>query len=199
MSKSTIRTFGAAAAALTLSAGLVACGNDDENKDDNNGTETVVESVEATETASETTTVEASEGEQESDTAAAAADENGETVEVETQDGEKVLVPAGLKASMDEIERDNWGTPKSVESNDGKFLVTYDVEKNVAYSEETGGVKIVGGIANEWKNDGGLNNPIGLPTAPEQKNADDNGWTQDFQNGKIEVKFENGQWTANKS
>lgn len=54
MRNTTVRTFGAAAAALALSAGLVACGDD---KGETTTTETSVVETEATETNVETNTV----------------------------------------------------------------------------------------------------------------------------------------------
>ncbi|GAB3086781.1 LGFP repeat-containing protein [Corynebacterium aquatimens] len=188
MRNTTVRTFGAAAAALALSAGLVACGDD---KGETTTTETSVVETEATETNVETNTVTPSE-----DADAAGADAEGETVEVETQDGEKVLVPAELKKSMDDIERDNWGTPFKVVNEDDKYLVEYDAEKNVVYSKETGGIKLVGEIARVWKEGGALANPIGIPVEAEAKNADDNGWSQKFENGTISWMVKDGKWTA---
>nr|VDG62831.1 LGFP repeat [Streptococcus thermophilus] len=185
------RKLGASVAALALATGLAACSDDADNAEGN------VEEVEATETNTETVT-------EETDAEGAGADENaegegedGETVEITTQDGETVLVPAAAHQAAEENSGGNWGDPFNVESReDGTTLIEYDADKNIVYSEETGGVPLVGEIANTWKEEGGLDAEIGLPTEAEEKRSDDNGWIQNFQNGTIEWLEENGEFGA---
>ena len=176
------RKLGASVAALALATSLAACSDDADNADGN------VEEVEATETNVETVTEE---------TDAEGEGEDGETVEITTQDGESVLVPAAAQEAAEEHSGGNWGDPFNVESReDGTTLIEYDAEKNIVYSEETGAVPVVGEISKTWKEEGGLDAEVGLPTAPEEKRSDDNGWIQDFQNGTIEWLEENGEFGA---
>ncbi|WKK61223.1 hypothetical protein QYQ98_09430 [Corynebacterium sp. P3-F1] len=180
------RKFGAAAAAIALSAGLVACSNDEGD----------VKEVEATETDTATVTSATAESETAASEADAAA-ADGETTEITTQDGEKVVVPAAAANAPEELGLGNWGDPFNVETTeDGATLIEYDAEKNIVYSEETGAVPLVGEIAKTWKKDGGLKNEIGLPLKAEDKRSDDNGWIQEFQNGTIEWLEENGEFGA---
>ena len=185
------RKLGASVAALALATGLAACSDDADNADGN------VKEVEATETNVETVTEGAEADDAAADETTAGEGEDGETVEITTQDGESVLVPAAAQEAAEEHSGGNWGDPFNVESReDGTTLIEYDADKNIVYSEETGGVPLVGEIANTWKEEGGLDAEVGLPTAPEEKRSDDNGWIQEFQNGTIEWLEENGEFTA---
>ena len=187
------RKFGATVAALALSTGLVACseGEGDVKEVEATETNTVTSSAAADDTATESASASESEGAD----AGAAAD--GDTTELTTQDGEKVVVPSAAANAPEELGLGNWGDPFNVETNDdGATLIEYDAEKNIVYSEETGAVPLVGEIAKTWKKDGGLKNEIGLPTKAEDKRSDDNGWIQDFQNGTIEWLEENGEFGA---
>lgn len=185
------RKIGASVAALALATSLVACSDNADNAD----TDGNVEEVEVTETNMETVTEETATESAAEDTAA--ADAEGETVEITTQDGEKVLVPAEAAKAGEEYGMNNWGDPFNVESReDGTTLIEYDAEKNIVYSEETGAYPVVGEIAKTWKENGGLDNEIGLPVEAESKRSDDNGWIQKFQNGTIEWLEENGAFTA---
>ncbi len=187
------RKFGATVAALALSAGLVACS---EGEGD-------VKEVEATETNTVTSAAEdadasASEGADASESeGAGAAGADGDTTELTTQGGEKVVVPSAAANATDELGLGNWGDPIAAETNeDGATLIEYDADKNIVYSEETGAVPLVGEIANTWKKEGGLNSEVGLPLKAEDKRDDNNGWIQDFQNGTIEWLEENGEFGA---
>lgn len=184
------RKLGASIAAVALTTTLVACGNDESGNN--------VEEVQVTET--NITTETATDGSADADKSTEAdsdADADGETAELTTQDGEKVLVPAAAAKAADEVGMDNWGDPFNVESReDGTTLIEYDADKNIVYSKKTGAVPIVGEISNTWKAEGGLDAEVGLPTEPEEVREDGNGWIQNFENGTIEWLSENGEFTA---
>jgi len=187
------RKFAASAAAIALSASLVACSNDEGEVEEVEATETNVATVTSATAEGDTATESASDSADATDAAAA----DGETTEITTQDGEKVVVPAAAANAPEELGLGNWGDPFNVETTeDGATLIEYDAEKNIVYSEETGAVPVVGEIAKVWKKDGGLKNEIGLPLKVEDKRSDDNGWIQEFQNGTIEWLEENGEFTA---
>lgn len=168
----------ASAAALTIGAtGLVACSNDDDAEP--TSTEVVSETATETDTATETTSAEES-------TTSAAADDAEATEEITTADGATAMVPAGVVAAMDEYAMPEWGEPMAVEETDGGWIVTYDNEHYVTWNENTGGAPTWGQIANEWLTDVRLDQKLGFPVAPETENADQSGWTQEFENGTIE-------------
>jgi len=173
------RKIVASAAALTLGAtGLVACSNDGEGEP--TSTEIVSETATETEVATETA------GEAADNTDAAAAGDAEATEEITTADGATAMVPAGVVAAMDEYAMPEWGEPMAVEETDGGWIVTYDNEHYVTWNENTGGAPTWGQIANEWITDVRLDQKLGFPVAPETENADQSGWTQEFENGTIE-------------
>ena len=173
------RKIVASAAALTLGAtGLVACSNDGEGEP--TSTEIVSETATETEVATETA------GEAADNTDAAAAGDAEATEEITTADGATAMVPAGVKAAMDEYAQPEWGEPMAVEETDGGWIVTYDNEHYITWNENTGGAPTWGQIANEWITDVRLDQKMGFPVAPETENADKSGWTQEFENGTIE-------------
>ena len=173
------RKIVASAAALTLGAtGLVACSNDGEGEP--TSTEIVSETATETEVATETA------GEAADNTDAAAAGDAEATEEITTADGATAMVPAGVKAAMDEYAQPEWGEPMAVEETDGGWIVTYDQEHYITWNENTGGAPTWGQIANEWITDVRLDQKLGFPVAPETENADQSGWTQEFENGTIE-------------
>ncbi|MBA5243335.1 MULTISPECIES: hypothetical protein [Corynebacterium] len=173
------RKIVASAAALTLGAtGLVACSNDGEGEP--TSTEIVSETATETEVATETA------GEAADNTDAAAAGDAEATEEITTADGATAMVPAGVKAAMDEYAQPEWGEPMAVEETDGGWIVTYDNEHYITWNENTGGAPTWGQIANEWITDVRLDQKLGFPVAPETENADQSGWTQEFENGTIE-------------
>lgn len=183
------RKLGASVAAVALAAGLVACSNDEGD----------VTEVEATETNVETVTSEAADAS--ASDAADASDENaadGDTVELTTEGGEKVLVPAAAANATEELGLGDWGDPVEVESrDDGTTLIEYASDKMIAYSEDGGAVPIIGEISRVWKEQGGLDSDLGLPKAAESVRSDGNGWIQEFANGTIEWLEENGEFTEN--
>lgn len=176
-----LRKFAAGTAALALSATLVSCSDSGSGGD---GGET---------SASETTSSAAEES---------GTEESGESTEaastqVNTADGNTVLVSTALAEEIDAVSGD-WGQPESVEESDAGSVATFAEGHMLVYSEETGAQPLVGMIGQTWQNDGGLSNPIGLPTAAEQRNEESSGWSQEFQNGTIEwVRGEDGEFTAN--
>ena len=173
------RKIVASAAALTIGAtGLVACSNDGEGEP--TSTEIVSETATETEVATETA------GEAADNTDAAAAGDAEATEEITTADGATAMVPAGVKAAMDEYAQPEWGEPMAVEETDGGWIVTYDNEHYITWNENTGGAPTWGQIANEWITDVHLDKKMGFPVAPETENADKSGWTQEFENGTIE-------------
>ena len=173
------RKIVASAAALTLGAtGLVACSNDGEGEP--TSTEIVSETATETEVATETA------GEAADNTDAAAAGDAEATEEITTADGATAMVPAGVKAAMDEYAQPEWGEPMAVEETDGGWIVTYDNEHYITWNENTGGAPTWGQIANEWITDVRLDQKMGFPVAPETENADQSGWIQEFENGTIE-------------
>lgn len=191
------RKFAATAAAIALSTSLVACSNDEGDVAEVEATETNTATATSATAEGDTATESASESASESADASGAAAADGETTEITTQDGEKVVVPAEAANAPEELGLGNWGDPFNVETTeDGATLIEYDAEKNIVYSAETGAVPLVGEIAKTWKKDGGLKNEIGLPLKAEDKRSDDNGWIQEFQNGTIEWLDENGEFGA---
>lgn len=190
------RKFGATVAALALTTGLVACseGEGDVTEVEATETNTVTASEDAGASGSESEGADASESE---GAGAGAGAADGDTTELTTKDGEKVVVPSKAANAQEELGLGNWGDPISAETKDnGATLIEYDADKNIVYSEETGAVPLVGMIAETWKKDGGLDNEIGLPLKAEDKRDDNNGWIQDFQNGTIEWLEENGEFGA---
>ena len=175
------RKIVASAAALTLGAtGLVACSNDGEGEP--TSTEIVSETATETEIVTEGAAADASD-----EAGAGAAAGNAEaTEEITTADGATAMVPAGVKAAMDEYAQPEWGEPMAVEETDGGWIVTYDNEHYITWNENTGGAPTWGQIANEWITDVRLDQKMGFPVAPETENADKSGWTQEFENGTIE-------------
>ena len=162
---------------MTIGAtGLVACSNDDDAEP--TSTEVVSETATETDTATETSSAKES-------TTSAAADAEA-TEEITTADGATAMVPAGVVAAMDEYAAPEWGEPMAVEETDGGWIVTYDNEHYVTWNENTGGAPTWGQIANEWLTDVRLDQKLGFPVAPETKNEDQSGWTQEFENGTIE-------------
>lgn len=105
-------------------------------------------------------------------------------------------LPADIQTMWDNEggESGALGALENVETGDKGTLATF-ANGWIAYSEETGAVKLIGKIGETWANGGGMDNEIGLPTAPEEGDAA-NGWTQAFQNGSITwAKGDNGEFT----
>lgn len=197
--KSTIltRRILAGAAAATLAFGMTACADDG----DTAGEETVT----TTDAAGEETEVDRDDVE--ATTPSVAEDEeaaeegegvepSGDEVEYETAEG-NVVVPAAAAAAFDEFAAE-WGAPETVETNNiGQALAIFQGGNLATFSEDLGGIPIIGEIANKWLEDGGLENTLGLPTGPEQAAPDGAGWIQEFANGTISwIADEDGEFSA---
>jgi uncharacterized protein with LGFP repeats len=80
-------------------------------------------------------------------------------------------------------------------AGDGATLATFEHAWAVENSDGDV-VPLIGKIGETWVDDGGLDNDIGLPTAPETGDAMQ-GWTQDFENGTIAwMQDDQGTWDA---
>lgn len=203
------RAIATIAAAVTLSGGLVACG-DSENTASDPGEGAVTEDKGAAnatpnEASENVHASDASETEGQGDTAAddeqaegnepTSAGAEGETVEQETADGGTALIPADLKTAIDNQESE-WGLPETIQQDGDKAVAEFADGNLVGWSQDNGAAPIVGQIAATWKDGGGLNNEIGMPAAPEEELEDGQGWTQSFTNGVLQWVNENGEWGA---
>lgn len=119
--------------------------------------------------------------------------ESGETTEVQTADGNSVLVPGDFASELSDVEGE-WGQPASVQESDGSFVAEFENGDRMIYSEETGSVPLVGMIGQTWSDEGGLGSEVGLPVSPEEEV--DGGWTQEFQNGQISWTFDGEQFSG---
>lgn len=119
--------------------------------------------------------------------------ESGETTEVQTADGNSVLVPGDFASELSDVEGE-WGQPASVQESDGSFVAEFENGDRMIYSEETGSVPLVGMIGQTWSDEGGLGSEVGLPVSPEEEV--DVGWTQEFQNGQISWTFDGEQFSG---
>ncbi|MDN5581529.1 MAG: LGFP repeat-containing protein [Corynebacterium sp.] len=176
------RTFTAVAAGGLL-LGAAACSDDDSD------------SVSDASSAAESGAAEASDAMGGSESTEAESTES-ESAEGSEGSGDTEL-PEGLQAAYDEAggEQGEWGAVQNVESADGATLATFD--NGWAVENDSGEVTpLIGMIGETWANDGGLENEIGLPTAPESGDAMQ-GWTQQFENGTISwMQDEDGTWDA---
>ena len=127
------------------------------------------------------------------DSAEGDAANDGETTEVQTADGNSVLVPGDFASELSDVEGE-WGQPASVQESDGSFVAEFENGDRMIYSEETGSVPLVGMIGQTWSDEGGLGSEVGLPVSPEEEV--DGGWTQEFQNGQISWTFDGEQFSG---
>ena len=179
------RTFTAVAAGGLL-LGAAACSDDDSD------------SVSDASSAAESGAAEASDAMGGSDSTEAESTETDGADDAEGSEGSgDTELPEGLQAAYDEAggEQGEWGAVQNVESADGATLATFD--NGWAVENDSGEVTpLIGMIGETWANDGGLENEIGLPTAPESGDAMQ-GWTQQFENGTISwMQDEDGTWDA---
>ncbi|MBC2681965.1 hypothetical protein GSS87_06080 [Corynebacterium sp. 4HC-13] len=145
--------------------------------------------------ANEATSAAGSAANEASSAANSAASEATSSNEAEGSEGKDKL-PAEIQTLWDNEggETGALGALKNVENNDKGTLATFD-KGWVANSKEHGAVKLIGKIGETWVNGGGLDNKVGLPTAPEQGDAAQ-GWTQTFEHGTIKwARGENGEYT----
>lgn len=170
MRKTTLTRTTAAIFGATLLLGVAACADDGADNGD-------------AETTTTTTTGQDTEGEETTQETTVTTDEDGE-VDVSTEEVEEGDVPQEITDLRDQLAADGMdlGEFKSAERAGDNMLVEYE-EGWIASSEEAGPQPIIGKIAETWAEDGGLGNDVGMPTAPETEI--DNGWEQQFTNGKI--------------
>lgn len=112
-------------------------------------------------------------------------------------DGDSTELSENMQAAYDEAggEQGEWGAVVDVESTDEATLATFD--NGWLVENDAGEVTpLIGMIGQTWAEDGGLENEVGLPTAPESGDAVE-GWTQTFENGTITwSQDEEGNWEA---
>lgn len=189
-------------AAATLSFGVVACSDAENAANDakdtagsaaNDATEAVGSA------ANEATGSNDDDGDDKGDNADDKGS-NGDRQAVTTGAGEKE-VPADF-ASAIEDKTSEWGEPKDITEGENGSVATFDDDKLLAYSAETGAQPVIGKIAETWTAEGGVDSKVGLPTAPEQRDDDDDdsfeSWKQSFSHGSIEWDYDDdhGQYEA---
>lgn len=191
------RSAVALAAGASLVFGVSACSEEDKDKATDAANSATDKAGDAAGSASEKagdkadeakdkmSSSEESEGADAEGSDAEGAGAEGETVKVKTANGEEVELPKDVKTAWDNEGGETGAFGKLTEFKDGEKGSLTTFEKGwIANSEENGAVPLIGKIGETWANGGGLDNEIGLPTAPEQGDAA-SGWTQSFQNGTI--------------
>jgi uncharacterized protein with LGFP repeats len=181
------RSFAMKSAAVFAAGGLVlgaaACSDDD--SDDSGSTA----SASAT-GADSSGSADASSG---ADASAGAGASDGASGDVTSAD----QLPEEIKAAYDQAggEAGELGAFTSFETSGDNSLATF-ANGFIASSPDTGAQPLIGKIGETWSTGGALENPVGLPTAPEQGDAGA-GWDQDFQKGQIGWHpDETGNWAA---
>lgn len=207
------RSAVALAAGASLVFGVAACSDDAEDAKDKAG-DAANSATEKAGEAADSATAKAGEGEggeseaEGSESADAEGSENadaegtegadaeGETEKVQTASGEEVELPKDVKTAWDNEGGESGSFGKLAEFTEGENGSLATFEKGwIANSKDHGAVPLIGKIGETWNNGGGLDNELGLPTAPEKGDAA-NGWTQSFENGTITwAKDESGQYT----
>lgn len=191
------RSAVALAAGASLVFGVSACSEEDKDKATDAANSATDKAGDAAGSASEKagdkadeakdkmSSSEESEGADAEGSDAEGAGAEGETVKVKTANGEEVELPKDVKTAWDNEGGETGAFGKLTEFKDGEKGSLATFEKGwIANSEENGAVPLIGKIGETWANGGGLDNEIGLPTAPEQGDAV-SGWTQSFENGTI--------------
>lgn len=171
-------------AAATLSLGVVACSEAEEGLDTAGSaaaeaTDSIGDAV-GGDDAGSSEPADSTDTDDTDDTDSA----EGDSVEVEGADGSTFQVPAAVAQAIDSYSSE-FGAPVDVEESDNGTLVSFDEGNYLAYAEELGAQPVIGMIAESWVDEGGLDADVGLPTGPEEANADGNGWIQQFANGSI--------------
>lgn len=185
------KKIAASVAALALVTGVTACADEEEQPAE----ETTAQETTEEENAEEVTPEPEEQQEQANESGDTA---EGVTVEVTTADGATVLVPQGLADAMGQYAEPDWGEPVEVEETENGWIVSYDEERYVAWNENTGGAPTWGEIANNWLTNVRADSSLGFPVAPEEVHPDQEGWVQEFENGRIEwVRGADGVFTAN--
>lgn len=205
------RKFAAIAAGSALLLGAAACSDDAQNDAKNKANEATSAAGDAAGSATsaagsamESATSESDKDDKDDDAMTGAKktdaddadDKNGDADDMDGSDDEKDL-PAEIKTAWDNAggNAGAFGMLKDVDEDDNNVLATF--EKGwMTYSKDTGAVPLKGKIGETWAKEGGLDNKLGLPTAPEKGDAA-SGWTQSFQNGVLKwAKDASGTFTA---
>ena len=204
------RSAVALAAGASLVFGVAACSDDAEDAKDKAG-DAANSATEKAGEAADSATAKAGEGEDGESEAEGADSEGadaegsegadaegaeGETEKVQTASGEEVELPKDVKTAWDNEGGESGSFGKLAEFTEGENGSLATFEKGwIANSKDHGAVPLIGKIGETWNNGGGLDNELGLPTAPEKGDAA-NGWTQSFENGTITwAKDESGQFS----
>lgn len=115
---------------------------------------------------------------------AAADEENGDMVSVTDAAGASVSIPVALNEKATSIGAGVLGKLVSVKNAGTKWVASYANGWHIAYDKTNGAIPVKGKIGQVWFENGGVTNPVGMPTAAEQTKADGN-WVQSFTNGEI--------------
>nr|WP_120492308.1 YtxH domain-containing protein [Corynebacterium lactis] len=197
--KKMTRVTAAIMGSVAMVGGLAACSAEDaQNAKDKAG-----------QVASEATSKAGDAGAKASEAMNDAKDKAGQATDSAKDAMNKVGLGLGNSAGEDVAEAD---LPESIKQVAGSFTNAYDEQagsfvaakkmgdavaaefENVTFVEspETGGVQpLIGKIRETWVNNGGLENKIGLPTAPEQ--VIDGGWEQTFTKDTMKWTSTDGQ------
>lgn len=161
----------AVAAGTALVFGTAACSEAEDAKDN------------TTSAAQDATDAAGDDGNKATDAAGSAANDATEAAGDASQDVKDL--PEDIKAAWENTGGANGelGDFEKFEKGDKGALATF-AKGQIASSDETGPVKLIGKIGEVWTEGGALDNELGLPTAAETGDAA-SGWTQTFQNGTI--------------
>ncbi|WP_426706152.1 LGFP repeat-containing protein [Corynebacterium auriscanis] len=195
------RKFAAIAAGSALLLGAAACSDEAQNDAKNKANEATSaagnaagSATSAAGSAMESATSESDKDDKDDDAMTGA--KKADADDMDGSDDEKDL-PAEIKTAWDNAggKAGAFGMLKDVDEGDNNVLATF--EKGwMTYSKDTGAVPLKGKIGETWAKEGGLDNKLGLPTAPEKGDAA-SGWTQSFQNGVLKwAKDASGTFTA---
>jgi uncharacterized protein with LGFP repeats len=189
------RTAAMKTAAVFAAGGLVlgaaACGDDDDSGDSGSSTSASASSTAGSgASGSAGASASGAAGASEGADASGAAGAEGDVTSADQ-------LPDEVKAAYEQAggESGELGAFTSFETSGDNSLATF-ANGVIATSPETGAQPIIGKIAETWVAQGSLENPVGLPTAPEQGDAT-SGWDQEFQNGTVGWHLdESGTWAA---
>lgn len=181
-------------AAGTLVLGVAACGDDD-----NSDTTDAVASAGAA--ASDANDAAGSAAADASDAltpdSSDAADASGETGADGAPVTDVAQLPAGIAEAYEQAggESGSLGAFQEFTTSGDNTLATF-ANGWITGAPDTAAQPLVGEIGRTWLAGGGLDNPVGLPTAPESGDAA-TGWDQTFSNGTIGWhQDESGTWSA---
>ena len=182
------------AASASLVLGLAACSDDNNDSAASNVSSAAEKATDAAGSAVSSATDAAGSAVSSATDAMSDNAEGDKMVEADSVDGQKLEIPAAVNDAWKKADGKDgkFGGLVGTESNDNGTLVTFE-NGMMTYSKDTGAVPLIGKIGETWVNGGGLDNALGLPTAPEEGSAS-NGWTQQFQNGSMEWNNKSGDW-----